>query len=90
LLFKVLKVVIYTVPALKNLKSYREMRERIIVAVADYAGEPLAHANQIKRLAGSSAKRLRVGGFRVVFEETEAQIIVTKIAPRRNVYRDRS
>ena len=28
-----------------------------------------------------TAKRLRVGNFRVIFEETEAEILVTKIGP---------
>jgi mRNA interferase RelE/StbE len=79
---------VYTIPALKDLKTYREMKLRVMKAIAEYAAETMSHANQVKRLAGSSVKRLRVGGFRVLFEETETQIIVTKIAPRGNVYRD--
>jgi mRNA interferase RelE/StbE len=37
-------------------------------------------------LRGSSLKRLRVGDFRVLFEETETEIIVTRIGPRGSVY----
>jgi mRNA interferase RelE/StbE len=44
------------------------------------------HANNVIRLAGSSASRLRVGDYRMIFEETEAGIIVTRIAPRGSAY----
>jgi DNA-binding XRE family transcriptional regulator len=47
---------------------------------------PAAHANNVSRLVGSTACRLRIGDFRVIFEETDTDIIVTKFAPRGNVY----
>jgi mRNA-degrading endonuclease RelE of RelBE toxin-antitoxin system len=34
----------------------------------------------------STAKRLRVGDYRVLFEESAAEILVTKIGPRSSVY----
>jgi mRNA interferase RelE/StbE len=37
-------------------------------------------------LVGSSAKRTRVGDYRIVFEETGAEIVVTRIAPRGSAY----
>jgi mRNA interferase RelE/StbE len=37
-------------------------------------------------LKGSSGKRLRVGAFRVIFEETADEIIVTAIGPRGGIY----
>lgn len=40
----------------------------------------------VKKLVGSAALRLRVGDFGVVFEETETEIIVTRIGPRGSVY----
>jgi mRNA interferase RelE/StbE len=33
-------------------------------------------------LVGSTANRLRVGDFRAIFEESDTEIFVTKIAPR--------
>jgi mRNA interferase RelE/StbE len=45
-----------------------------------------AHANNVTRLVGSPAFRLRVGDFRTIFEETETDIFVTTIAPRGNAY----
>ena len=41
---------------------------------------------KVKVLKGISGKRLRVGGFRVIFEESESEIIVTEIGPRGSVY----
>jgi len=38
-------------------------------------------------LTGITGKRLRVGDYRMVFEETETQILVTKFGPRGDVYR---
>jgi mRNA-degrading endonuclease RelE of RelBE toxin-antitoxin system len=35
---------------------------------------------------GTLALRLRVGDYRVVFEETKAEIIVTGIVPRGRIY----
>lgn len=43
-----------------------------------------AHANNVTRLVGSATRRLRVGDFRAIFEESDTEIIVTKIAPRGN------
>ena len=34
-------------------------------------------------LSGRSGKRLRVGDFRVIFEESDTEILVTKIGPRK-------
>ncbi len=62
------------------------MRGRIMDAISEYAADPAAHANQIKSLVGLNAKRLRIGDFRVIFEESPTQIVVTKIGPRGNVY----
>jgi mRNA interferase RelE/StbE len=43
-------------------------------------------AGDVKNLVGISGKRLRVGDFRVLFEETETAIIVTRIGPRGEIY----
>jgi mRNA interferase RelE/StbE len=45
-----------------------------------------AHFNRVKRLKGSVGKRLRVGDFRVVFQESDDEIYVARIAPRGDVY----
>lgn len=44
-------------------------------------------AGDVTLLVGSSgAKRLRIGEFRAIFEESATDIHVTRIAPRGSVY----
>jgi mRNA interferase RelE/StbE len=81
-----MKTVRYTADALRNLKRHGNMAERIMRAVREYADETGAHANNVKALQGSSALRLRVGDYRVIFSETDTEIIVTGIGPRGRIY----
>jgi mRNA interferase RelE/StbE len=81
------KQVLYTASAAKDLKTHGNMRERITKAVSEYATDQKAHKNQVTDLVGINAKRMRVGDLRVIFEETDSQIIVTKIGPRGSIYR---
>lgn len=76
----------YTADAAKALRRHGNMAARIRKALADYAADPAAHANNVRQLVGSAAKRMRVGDFRVVFEEAGGEIVVTKIGPRSSVY----
>jgi mRNA interferase RelE/StbE len=41
----------------------------------------------VKTLVGRSGKRLRVGDYRILFEETDIEIHVTRIGPRGSIYR---
>ena len=43
-------------------------------------------ANNIKKLVGSDEMRLRVGDYRIIFTETENEIIVSRIGPRGSIY----
>ena len=81
-----MKTVTYSRDAARDLRRHGKMAARIRAAITGYAGDPKAHANNVKSLAGSSAKRLRVGDFRVIFDETETAITVTKVGPRGGVY----
>jgi len=81
-----MKTVLYTAGAAKDLKQHGNMATRIMKAVSEYAADQKAHANNVIQLSGIDAKRLRVGEFRVIFEETALQIIVTKIGPRGGLY----
>ena len=82
-----MKTVLYTTDALKDLKRHGNVRDRLRKAIEHYAADPNAHANNVKALTGTSGRRLRVGDFRIIFEETEIDIKVTKIGPRGDVYR---
>jgi mRNA interferase RelE/StbE len=46
----------------------------------------VAHANNVTRLVGSDASRMRVGDYRVIFVETDQELVVIRIGPRGNVY----
>jgi mRNA interferase RelE/StbE len=80
------KRVRYSADALKSLKRHGNMADRIMRAMRGYADGAGAHANNVKVLHGSSALPLRVGDYRVVFEETETEIVVTGLGPRGRIY----
>jgi mRNA interferase RelE/StbE len=79
-----MKTVRYLKPALRDLGRHQEMAVRLRKALAEYAANPKAHSNNVKSWDGNT--RLRVGKYRIVFVETEAEILVTKIGPRGEVY----
>ena len=81
-----MKAVRYTVGAAKDLKRHGDVAARIRKALGEYAADPSAHANNVTQLVGSTGWRMRVGDFRVVFENSESEIVVTKIGPRGEVY----
>ncbi len=81
-----MRTVRYTTDALRSLRRHGNVAARLRAAIEGYAAGGGAHANNVKRLVGSSASRLRVGDYRVIFEESETELIVTKIGPRGDVY----
>ena len=81
-----MKMVRYTIDAARDMKRHGNMAARIRKAINEYAAGSGAHANNVTKLVGVSASRLRVGDFQVIFEDGETEIIVTKIAPRGGAY----
>ena len=81
-----MKQVILLPLAAKALRKHRADAERILSKIENYAANPASLANKVKALQGSTGLRLRVGEYRVIFEETDSEIIVTKIGPRGSVY----
>ncbi len=82
-----MKKVILLDPAVAAMRKHRNMAERIAGKLAVYAENPASLANQVTELRGQPFKRLRVGDFRVLFEETETEIIVSDIGPRGSIYK---
>ena len=78
-----MKKVVYTALAFKDLRKLRSQAERIMAKVSAYSEKGEGKATH---LVGESSKRLRIGDFRVIFVETDTEIIVTKIGPRGSVY----
>jgi mRNA interferase RelE/StbE len=81
-----MKRVRYTADALKGLKRHGNMVDRIMRAMREYADGTGAHANNVKAMQRSSGLRLSVGDYRVVFEETDIEIVVTGVGPRGRIY----
>jgi mRNA interferase RelE/StbE len=55
--------------------------------VSAYAADPASGANNVTALKGEEGSlRLRIGDFRVIFEETETEIVVLDIGPRGGIY----
>jgi mRNA interferase RelE/StbE len=81
-----MKRVRYTPDAARSLKRHGNMADRIMRIMREYAAGSGSHANNVKALRGSSGLRLRVGDYRVVFEETDTEILVTGVGPRGGIY----
>jgi mRNA interferase RelE/StbE len=82
-IFSGMKTVVYTRSAARDLRKHRSVAKRLAAKIGRYAE---TGAGDVKQLAGSTGKRLRDGDFRLIFEETATEIIVTKIGPRGDVY----
>jgi mRNA interferase RelE/StbE len=85
-LLEYVKTVRYSPDALRSLRRYGSVAARARKAVEEYVAVTGAYANNITRLVGSTACRLRIGDFRVIFEESDTDIVVTKFAPRGDAY----
>ncbi len=62
------------------------IRERVEAALRTLAVSPGALRNQIKRLNGYPALRLRVGDWRIIFKHGEHEIVVLAVAHRSEAY----
>jgi mRNA interferase RelE/StbE len=82
-----MKKVVLLDPAVAAMRRHRNMAGRIAAKLAAYAENPAAFANQVTELRGLPLKRLRVGDFRVLFEESDDEIIVSDIGPRGSIYK---
>lgn len=54
--------------------------------IEQYAQDPASLANNIKKLRGREGLRLRIGDWRVIFNESREIIDVLVIGPRGSVY----
>lgn len=80
------KTVRYLRDAQAALRRHGNVAGRLRRAMREYAENPAAHANKLAQLVGQAAKRMRVGNYRIVFEETDMELVVTKIGPRGDIY----
>lgn len=81
-----MKTVVYTRTAATALRRHANRAKLLRTKIVQYAVDASSQANNVKPLVGVDAKRLRVGGFRVIFTETSDTITVLDIGPRGGVY----
>jgi mRNA interferase RelE/StbE len=84
----IVRQIIYARDALRTLRSIDNATARRIQAkVAQYAEDPASLANQVKRLQGEERLwRLRVGDWRVIFNQDMVVVHVVRIASRGSAY----
>lgn len=78
-----MKEIRYTSAAASDLRKYRSVAKRLM-AKLERCGQ--TGAGDVTQLVGSTAKRLREEDFLMIFVESETEILVTKIAPRGQIY----
>jgi mRNA interferase RelE/StbE len=60
--------------------------KRVRGKIEQYAADPASQRNNVKRLKGSPYFRLRVGDWRVIFDNQGRVLVILKIGPRGSVY----
>lgn len=78
-----MKAISYTPSASDDLRKHRAEARKIIAKIARFAE---TGAGDVKALTGRPGKRLRVGDFRILFDEDATTITVLAVGPRGNVY----
>lgn len=82
-----MKKITYSKAATKTLRKMpKPTATRIMAKVEQYATDPASLGNLVKALQGQQAMRLRVGDYRVIFNEDAHVIAVIKVAPRGGAY----
>lgn len=82
-----MKQITYTKQAIKTLSKMPANASRNIRAkIAVYAETPEALSGNVKKLQGADGYRLRVGDWRVIFNEDAQVVAVLKVAPRGGAY----
>jgi mRNA interferase RelE/StbE len=80
-----MKQLVYTATAARQLRKLpTATRERIIAKLHLYAE---TGAGDVTALRGSTGARLRVGDWRVLFDQTAGEISVRTVGHRRDSYR---
>nr|WP_298689544.1 type II toxin-antitoxin system RelE/ParE family toxin [uncultured Dongia sp.] len=82
-----MKAIRYSTPALKQLRKIPAAdAKRIVAKVEQLVSGPAALANQVKKLQGVDAMRLRVGNYRVIYTDVGLVLLVLKVRRRGSVY----
>jgi mRNA interferase RelE/StbE len=83
----VAKLIRFALSAVRDLRRHSNRADLIRRKIDAYAADPASQTNNVKTLKGGGL-RLGVGDYRVIFEETADEIVISKIGPRGDVYDD--
>lgn len=61
-------------------------RRRILLKIEQYAEDPRSQANNVVKLQDRAGYRLRIGDWRVIFDEFDNILEVEKIGSRGSIY----
>ncbi len=79
----------YTRRVIRDLaKLPKKDANRTVAKIDQYARAPSELANNVTEMVGEDGKRLRVGNYRVLFDEDESSITVMRVRKRADAYRD--
>ena len=79
--------VAYSKKALSDLRKIpANDSRRVRTKITEYAANPDAQAQHVKKLKGREGYRLRVGKWRVIFDMDGNVLAVLRVAARGNVY----
>ena len=75
-----MKSITYSKSAIKTLKRLpTKVSARIVEKIGSYAADPAGLANNVKKLQGRDGYRLRVGDWRVLFDESDTVLDVLDV-----------
>jgi mRNA interferase RelE/StbE len=82
-----MRSITYSKAAIRTLRRLPANVSRLIVGkIEQYAEDPISLAAQVKRLQGRAGYRLRVGDWRIIFDESDIVVGVVEIGPRGGIY----
>ena len=82
-----MKRVVYTHAASKALSRMPTNTARLIRSkIEQYANDPSSLARNVVKLQGREGHRLRVGDWRVIFDDEGAVLQILQIGPRGGIY----
>jgi mRNA interferase RelE/StbE len=82
-----MKQVVFHAPALRTLARIpRNEADRIRRKIYQYAADPAAQKANVKKLQGRAGFRLRVGNWRVIFDENGDVLDVLEVDSRGSIY----
>lgn len=82
-----MRQIAYSKSALRTLRRIpADQAARIRAKIEQYASDPASLAGNVKKLQGRDGYRLRVGDWRVLFDENGNVLDILDIASRGNIY----